>query len=235
MRNLESISRSLEIKRAGVATEVAYAWNRMYRQSMPRERFICYMVEMYHYVKNTCPLMELALEKSRQSMPALARYMKRHLVEESGHEQWVLNDLENLGLSRKAVIGSFPLRQTINLIGSQIYMINEYGPIYYLGYVYMMEGNTATVAQLDAISEDLGIDPSCMSACYMHAEIDIDHHIGELREWIELHVSQGHEMDAIQRNMQITSSNISELFLEISYMDERDLTSRLERLRFSPQ
>src|SRR5207237_764368 len=81
-----------------------------------------FLIETYHYIKHSCPLMRAANARLAGN-PKLKAYMTRHIAEETGHDQWVLNDLEQLGVDRVEAQSSPPLHETMNLIGSQLYVI----------------------------------------------------------------------------------------------------------------
>src|SRR5262245_18860582 len=94
-----------------------YSWNQLFEGQDARQRFISYLIEMYHYVKFSCPLMGLVLSQCPSA--TFARYLEKHIAEESGHEEWVLDDLERLGLRRSLVLRSMPSPQNMALIGTQ--------------------------------------------------------------------------------------------------------------------
>jgi pyrroloquinoline quinone (PQQ) biosynthesis protein C len=143
------------------------------------------LVETFHYVKHSCTLMSQACAQLKPDMLQLQTYLAQHITEEMGHEEWALDDLEKLGYDRKAVAASRPLAETINLIGSQLYVINYLHPAGLLGYVYMMEStppNETTLAFLEAY----GVTPDAMTFLSRHGQAD-QRHSRELRSMLDMH------------------------------------------------
>jgi hypothetical protein len=59
--------------------------------------------------------------------------------EESGHEQWVLNDLEAVGGSRAAAIGYAPSPYVLTLNGYNYWAADRRHPCSVLGMMYVLE------------------------------------------------------------------------------------------------
>ena len=184
-------------------------------RAMTRQ-FVDYMVQVYHYVKLSCPLMERARDRLVASRPEIAAYLDEHIDEEQGHERWVLEDLERLGLERKRVIHSRPRRETIALVGSQLYALDWLNPVGFLGYVYALEANGATVAGIEGISERLGIPTSALFAFREHARIDQGHHIPALGQALDRLITSEDEQWEIRRNLRDTTQNLSDLVIAIA-------------------
>jgi hypothetical protein len=133
------------------------------------------LVETFHYVKHSCPLMKMAYERLGDGNPEVADYLDKHIVEETGHEQWLLEDLERLGFDRRAVTASTPLSETIDLVGAQLYVINFLHPAGLLGYVYVMESQPPSETSLRLLQERFEITPAAMTFLARHGEADVKH------------------------------------------------------------
>lgn len=96
-----------------------------------------------------------------------------------------LDDLEKLGYDRKVVAASRPLAETINLIGSQLYVINYLHPAGLLGYVYLMESTPPNDTSL-AFLEAYGVRPDAMTFLSRHGQAD-QRHSRELRTMLDTH------------------------------------------------
>ena len=155
-------------------------FNEMIDRPDARQRFICYMFQTYHYVSFACPLMEHMLAMKDRLPARMARYLEQNLVEEAGHEQWVLDDLERLGFERNRVRRSRPLRQTASLVGSQYFWIEKAEPAVCFGYMFTLERTEATPelhrTAISNLSERLGIG-NCQGTCRLgeltHAALSI--------------------------------------------------------------
>jgi pyrroloquinoline quinone (PQQ) biosynthesis protein C len=69
------------------------------------DRYVYYLVQTYHYVRWTTPLLSDAGLRMKQlgHHPELAELLLRKASEERGHERWLLADLKNLGWSAERV------------------------------------------------------------------------------------------------------------------------------------
>ena len=78
--------------------------------------------------------MERALERAREAPaedPAaagLAAYLEHHLDEERGHDDWLLEDLEVLGVRARRSWRVRPRPCVAALVGAQYYWIEHYDP-----------------------------------------------------------------------------------------------------------
>lgn len=214
--NPETFSQRLEAERRDLIPYLTYAWQRFFNAESARERFIDYMVQVYHYVKLSCPLMERARDRLVVSRPEIAAYLDEHIEEEQGHEQWVLEDLERLGLARERVIHSRPRRETIALVGSQLYALDWLNPVGFLGYVYALEANGAPMAGIETISKRLDIPESALFTFREHARIDQAHHIPALGQVLDRLITSHDEQQAIRRNLRDTTQNLSDLVIAIA-------------------
>lgn len=171
------------------------------------------LVETFHYVKHSCPLMSLACAQLGHDMLPLQTYFAKHLAEEVGHEEWVLDDLEELGYERKAVELSQPLSETVNLIGSQLYIINYMHPAGLLGYVYLMESTPPNELSL-AFLEAHGISLGAMTFLRRHGETD-QRHSCELRDMLDLHFAEPRLRQAAILSAVIGLSNVNRLLARV--------------------
>jgi len=201
-------------------------FNEMLDRPDARQRFICYMVQTYHYVSFACPLMERMLAK-REALPAaMVGYLEQNLIEEAGHEQWVLDDLERLGMERNRVRNSMPLRQTTTLVGSQYFWIEKAQPAVCFGYMFTLERTAATPelhrAGISRLSDRLGIKMEALSNYIRHGELDFDHQNDkiELLNKVKLETDVG---EAILQNCRNTTLNLCDLFVEIAEMPTSQL------------
>jgi hypothetical protein len=144
------------------------------------------LVETYHYVKHSCSLMSDAYARLGEANSEIKTYLEKHIGEETGHEEWLLNDLEQLGFDREAVKTSTPMAETIDLIGSQLYVINYLHPAGLLGYVYVMESQPPSETSLKLLQELFGIRPDAMTFFIRHGEADLKHRV-ELKFMLDTH------------------------------------------------
>ena len=138
------------------------------------------LVVLYQVAHASVPLMEAALAEAR-SRPgdpvaaALAGYLERHIPEETGHDTWILEDLEALGIDRSAVVARVPKPSVARLVGAQHYWMRHTHPVALLGYLKTIEGSPPTVAGLEAIMARTGLPAAAFRGWLHHARVDPDH------------------------------------------------------------
>jgi pyrroloquinoline quinone (PQQ) biosynthesis protein C len=104
-----------------------------------------FLVQTYHYVRWTKPLLELAgrrmVETGRH--PALASLLLQKAREETGHERWLLADLQQLGWSAEAV-NQAPMCTAVEAyVGWNRFTAEEGSPLAFLGTAYVLEALAA--------------------------------------------------------------------------------------------
>jgi hypothetical protein len=146
-----------------------------------RQLFPEHLFRLYCAVRAIVPLMDAARLRARAmagSCPvaaALVPYLTQHIEEETGHDEWLLEDMQVLGMSRSSVLSRPPVRTVAALIGSQYYWVLHGHPVALLGYATVVEGSPVKVETLDYLASEVGIPREALRTLYLHAELDIDH------------------------------------------------------------
>jgi len=89
-----------------------------------------YIFQSHSIIRASVPLMQAAEHACRlgphNADPALrgfAEYLRRHIPEETGHHEWILDDGEALGMDRNAILARLPKESATQLVGVQYYWI----------------------------------------------------------------------------------------------------------------
>jgi len=128
----------------------------------------------------TIPMMEEVI-KSAEKLPddpvcaPLIQYMEQHIAEETDHDEWYVDDLAHLGLSRAEVFNRIPSPNTASLVGSVYYWVKHHHPIAFLGYMGSIETYPSTEAFVKDMNNDSGLPEKAFDTILMHARIDIEH------------------------------------------------------------
>jgi pyrroloquinoline quinone (PQQ) biosynthesis protein C len=200
---------ALERELAALREEYRGIVNPWFEGGLFRVTYPALLVETYHYVKHSCSLMSHACARLGPEEVALQRYLAHHIAEEVSHEQWVLDDLETLGYSRLEASQSLPLPETINMIGSQLYVINYLDPKALIGYIYVME-SMPPGKDLFEYLEAAGIPRDAMSFLVNHGEADIVHR-KELEDLIEENFPDARTQEALVVSATQGLSNLNRL------------------------
>ena len=62
-----------------------------------RTRYVGFLRQAYHHVRHTVPLLEACAQRFGAERAALRKAIAHYIAEETGHEQWILDDLRACG------------------------------------------------------------------------------------------------------------------------------------------
>lgn len=104
---------------------------------LPVERYRRLLLEIYHVVYHFNPT--CAAAASRIDNAAVRYFLYEHMMEEKGHEEWVLADLNFVGVSREAALAYQPSTAMLTLNGYNYWMADRRHPCSVLGMLYALE------------------------------------------------------------------------------------------------
>jgi len=139
-----------------------------------------YLLTLHSVIRASVPLMEAAemnclrLEND-ELQSALAKYYHRHAREEAHHDEWLLDDLEVIGVAREEVLSRKPSVAVAELVGSQYYWIHHWHPVCLLGYISFMEGYPPRRRQIDAWIVQTGYPETAFRTLAKHSYLDPYH------------------------------------------------------------
>ena len=173
----ERLRRKIEL----LLPEPAAAGRRLFTHPRIEDLYSEYLFTFHCVVRASVPLMEAALRRSR-SMAAtdsvaarVAEYLEGHIPEEQQHDEWLLDDLQVLGISRSTVLPRLPSATVAALVGSQYYWIFHYHPVALLGYVELLEGYPPSTAEIEDLIMRTGHRREAFRTLIHHARLDPDH------------------------------------------------------------
>lgn len=173
---------------------VTSRWRRAGRALWTHPRFARLYPELlfrnHCMIRASVPLMESALQRATTLAPedrvadGLAEYFARHIPEERHHDDWLLDDLEVLGVARARVLERVPSPTIAALVGAQYYWIRHDHPVALLGYIAVLEGTPPTVAHLESVIARSGLPRRAFRTFLKHATLDV-HHRGDLDRFVD--------------------------------------------------
>ena len=143
-------------------------------------RYVDYLVFLHTVIRASVPLMIDAVERLA-AMPAAAlpvtlrAYFERHIPEEEGHDEWLLQDLEILGRAREEVLATVPSVHVAAAVGAQYYWIRHHHPVALLGYIAVLEGHPPTMARVREWMKRTGLPEEAFRTLEQHAVADPTH------------------------------------------------------------
>jgi pyrroloquinoline quinone (PQQ) biosynthesis protein C len=183
---------------------------------MSVERYRALLLELYHVVWHFNPV--CAAAAARLGAPAhdpdvgLRYFLYEHMHEESGHENWVLNDLEAVGVMRSDARAHRPGAHTLALAGYNHWCAASRQPLSALGMLYALEVIASVYGGpfASAIRESLLLEgDQGVSFISSHATLD-SQHMAELRQVLN-QVKDEAAQEAIVESVQVNFHHLSRI------------------------
>lgn len=144
------------------------------------ERYRKLLLELYHVVWHFNPVCAAAASRVPDAQRQVRYFLYEHMHEESGHEEWVMNDLEAVGVAPADTRGHGASIHTLALNGYNYWSADRRHPCSVLGMMYALEviasvyGGTFS----SAIRESLLLEGDRgVSFISSHATMDAEHMI----------------------------------------------------------
>lgn len=153
-------------------------------RGMPVERYRALLLELYHVVWHFNPVCAAAASRLGDTHAPVRYFLYEHMHEESGHEVWVRNDLEAIGVAPAQTLAHRPSLHTLALNGYNYWAADRRQPCSVLGMLYALEVIASVYGGpfASAIQESLLLDGDRgVSFIGSHATMDA-RHMAELRQ-----------------------------------------------------
>lgn len=150
---------------------------------MTAARYRALLLELYHIVWHFNPVCAAAASRMGEAHRAVRYHLYEHMHEESGHEQWVMNDLEAVGVTPAVTEAHQPSIHTLSLNGYNYWAADRRHPCSVLGMLYALEVIASVYGGpfASAIKESLLLEGERgVSFIGSHATMDAKH-MAELR------------------------------------------------------
>jgi heme oxygenase len=171
--------------------------------AISREAYIDYLTQAYHHVRHTVPLLRLARQRVAGRLLFEAA-LDEYIAEESGHEHWVLADINAAGGNAAVAAASAPHAATAAMVNCAYKRVGHGNPLCMFGMVYVLEGTSVAMASLGAaaIQSRLGLPDAAFTYLTSHGALDQQHlrYFERLMNTIEDPADQ-HEIVRMARDM----------------------------------
>lgn len=155
----------------------------------PAKRYPRFLIQLHQIVRASVPLMEAARRRASELAgedPVAARlvgYYDEHINDERGHDTWILEDLELIGVRREHVLALTPSPRVAALVGAHYYWILHHHPAALLAYIALLE-EPPSLAALDDLRARTGYPEAAFRTLREHGTID-PHHGAELDRFLD--------------------------------------------------
>ena len=141
------------------------------------QTYQAFLAEAYHHVKHTVPLLMACGSRLPERLEWLREAIVHYIEEEIGHQEWILNDIENLGGDSESVRHGKPSLPTELMVSYAWDTVTRGNPVGLFGMVYTLEKTSSTIATRAAgqIASALELAPKAMTYMVSHGSLDIEH------------------------------------------------------------
>ena len=149
-----------------------------------------FLITVHQMVRSSVPLMRAAQQRCLELAPTdrlaadMAAYFTHHIKEELHHDEWLLEDLEVIGVPREAVLRRMPPSAVASLVGAHYYWIHHHHPVAKLGMIAVLEGYPPNAETIDLLVARSGHPRRAFRTLDKHCLLDA-HHRDEFNEAID--------------------------------------------------
>ena len=150
---------------------------RCFKGDITLDDYVSFLVQAFHHVKHTVPLLMATGARLPASKEWLRVAVGEYIEEETGHHEWVLNDIAACGYDKEAARASQPAPATELMVAYAWDMVQRVEPLGFFGMVHVLEGTSISIADkaADAIREQLQLPRNAFSYLYSHGSLDQEH------------------------------------------------------------
>ena len=142
-----------------------------------RELYVDFLTQAYHHVRHTVPLLMAVGARVPDRQAWLRDSILHYLEEETGHDEWILNDIAHAGGDRAAAAASEPAVATEAMIAYAYDTVMRRNPLGFFGMVHVLEGTSVALAlqAADRIQRALDLPARAFTYLRSHGELDKEH------------------------------------------------------------
>jgi len=142
-----------------------------------RAQYLAFLAQAYHHVKHTVPLLMACGSRLPEAQGWLRNAIAHYIAEETGHEEWILNDIAASGGDTEAVRSGAPAPATELMVAYVYDTIARCNPVGFFGMVQVLEGTSQALATRAAqvIRAELGLPAEAFTYLSSHGSLDQEH------------------------------------------------------------
>jgi pyrroloquinoline quinone (PQQ) biosynthesis protein C len=144
---------------------------------MTLAQYTAFLEQAYHHVKHTLPLLMVCGGRLPERLEWLRVAVAHYIEEETGHQEWILDDLKACGADAEAVRRGQPGLPAELMVSYAYDTIQRRNPVGFFGMVHVLEGTSVNLATraADAIQRGLGLPDAAFSYLRSHGDLDVGH------------------------------------------------------------
>lgn len=141
------------------------------------ETYLAFLHQAYHHVRHTVPLLQAARDNLLPRQAWMDSPLRAYIEEESGHEAWILDDIEACGGDREAWATRPPGYHTELMVAYLYDTVRRVNGAGVFGMVLVLEGTSSSLAPAVAeiVQKRLSLPDAAMTYLTTHGELDQTH------------------------------------------------------------
>jgi pyrroloquinoline quinone (PQQ) biosynthesis protein C len=149
--------------------------------NVPRETYVAFLTQAYHHVRHTVPLLMAAGSRLERRHHWLQQEIVHYLEEETGHDEWILNDIEAAGGDPDRARNAAPAIETDAMVAYAYDVVTRRAPVGFFGMAFVLEGTSAAIAlhAADSLQRALALPERAFTYLRTHGKLDVEH-VGHL-------------------------------------------------------
>jgi heme oxygenase-like protein len=154
---------------------------RVFMHTRIRDLLPRYLLDVHCVIRSTVPLMEAVAARAEELAPSdpvaagVAAYLRQHIEEERFHDEWLLEDLDLMGVDRTTVLSCVPSPTVAGVAGSQYFWGLHFHPVSLLGYFAFSEAFPPSTELIGDLIERTGYRPEAFRTFVVHGDLDTGH------------------------------------------------------------
>jgi len=139
--------------------------------------YCAFLVQAYHHVRHTVPLLMACGSRLPAHKEWLREAIARYIEEETGHQEWILDDLRACGIDPEPHRYGTPDAATELMVAYAYDSIQRGNPVAFFGMVLVLEGTSIQLATQAAGTIRAALDLPAQAFSYLssHGALDIGH------------------------------------------------------------
>ncbi|MEL7486640.1 MAG: iron-containing redox enzyme family protein [Pseudomonadota bacterium] len=197
------------------------------QEEFSRELYVRVMKEIYHYTKNNSINQAAAAFAEDYRKVKLLRFAYKHAMEELGHENMIVRDLDSIGVGYDEIVSQSPLPATQALNGYLYSIAVREGVIPRLGYSFWAEEAYDHIQPvLDSARRSLNLSDDQMTFFVAHSAID-EKHSEEVRavidEWVRTDEERAAVIETARTTLFLTGQILDQAAAACAQVDARQV------------
>jgi len=141
------------------------------------DMYIAFLSQAFYHVSHTVPLLMAAGGRMSPEYEGVRGAVVEYIVEEYGHQEWILNDIRACGGDAQAVRSGRPAFSIELMIAFLYDQINRFNPMAIFGMVQVLEGTSVAIATTVAeqLQQGLQLPADALSYLTSHGSLDKEH------------------------------------------------------------